>query len=175
MPLPPPLRCVVLGGSAPSTDLEGAEAPSYNIKKSIKIKSDPTLPKKASTLICKEKNYYVRKQVLYYVRKQVVKLCMKARHIIAVIETSNNLHMSITWLSGQLHVRVLWPILPHLRQLIGSGSSTKGRALPPPSSPRNLIHTHVVSRSLSRTTLVPTRTRIGNVYRTRVWWPLTFV
>jgi len=46
------------------------------------------------------------------------------------METSNNSNMSITWLSGQLHVRVLWPILPHLRQLIGSGSSTKGRALP---------------------------------------------
>ena len=29
--LPPP-RCVVLGGCDCSTDLEGAEAPSYNIK-----------------------------------------------------------------------------------------------------------------------------------------------
>ena len=46
------------------------------------------------------------------------------------METSNNSNMSITWLSGQLHERVLWPILPHLRQLIGSGSSTKGHVLP---------------------------------------------
>ena len=69
MPLPPPPRCVVLGDSAPSTDLEGAAAPSYNIKKSIKIKSDPTLPKKASTLICKQRINYVRKQVLLLCKK----------------------------------------------------------------------------------------------------------
>ena len=111
-----PPRCVVLGGSAHSMDLEGAEAPSYNIKKSIKIKSDPTLLKKASTLICKEKNYYVRKQVLLLCKKAsaLIMYESKAIHIIAVMESTNNSNMSSTWLSGQWHVRVLWPILLHL-------------------------------------------------------------